>query len=264
MRVETLLRKEKEGTLFKDTKLASVMRQGLLDELLKIAKPSVAGEFFNEGSDSYLSGTPLPAGQRKQRGQYPSTSAAPLHDPPAPPEDTEPPQVFNGMSKIQCVLSHTTFDEFCKVAQGVTGEEALKALKKLHSLEESKPTPGEMARNALAGTIVGPTMGTAAGLIAGKQPFQEALERWREMGHKTPIRQSLGDPSFRKEVLRRGGLRTGRQMLASAASGAILGSMMPIVRTGLHQSAEKEKLRQYLGTSKRGKLRGKITRELGV
>jgi hypothetical protein len=161
-------------------------------------------------------------------------------------------------------------DELCKVAEGVSGVEAADALKRLQKLEESKPTGGEMARNALAGGMVGPVMTTASGLIAGKQPFQEALERFHEMAKREQfavpkgLRSSLSDPRFRKEVLQRGLARTGRGMLAAGASGAILGSLMPVIRTKLHESAEKEKLRDYLGTSSRGRLRSQVKQQLGV
>lgn len=239
MRVETMLQKEKDGELFKDTKLAHVMRLGCLDELLKIAgEGSPVGVLVNQEEPS-MEG-PQQLGQKKQ--QFPSASSAiPFHDPPAPPEDTPPPDIHESQAP--------------KLAEVGYGEASV-ALKKLQKLEAEAPTGGELARNALAGAMVGPVMGTVSQLVAGRQPLQEALGAFRE-----------GLPGAAKTY--RGawakGLKgTGRGMAASALSGSVLGAGMPLVRGYLHREAEKEKLRDYLGESPRGKLRGKIKQELGV
>jgi hypothetical protein len=53
MRVDTLLRKEKEGSLFKNTKLASVTYGAFLDELQKIAEGSPVGKLVNADRDQF-------------------------------------------------------------------------------------------------------------------------------------------------------------------------------------------------------------------
>lgn len=53
MRVDTMLRKEKEGSLFRDAKLASVTYHSFLDELMKIAEEgSEIGRLVN-GKDQF-------------------------------------------------------------------------------------------------------------------------------------------------------------------------------------------------------------------
>ena len=244
-----MLKKEKDGSLFKDTKLASVYA-ACRDELRKIAtEGSPIGELFNEGKPEMEQGQNVP-GKRKDKGQFPSNPASmPVHDPPAPPEDSEPPQVYDGMSKIQ----HAMADEFLKISQGTSHSEAVESLSKLRRLEREKPTGGELARNALAGVAVMPAVTTASSLVAGEQPIQKALEARRLTGVGT-----IGS------ALKRGAWKSGRGLAGAALSGAVLGAGLPLARGYLHREAEKETLRDYLGVSKRGKTRKKVKKELGV
>jgi hypothetical protein len=242
-----MLKKEKDGSLFKDTKLAHPMMLACLDEFLKISQETPVGKLVNQ-SDSFLSGLELPPGTRKDKGQFPSNLGVPLHDPPAPPEDTEPPPVVDSMNKMQSA--------FLKFASDVTYTEASTALQKLKKLEAENPTKGELARNAMAGAAVMPVMGTVSGLVSGKQPLVEALRNYRE--------GLPGAGATRSAAWKKGLSGTGRGMAASAVSGMALGAGMPLVRGYLHREAEKEKLRQYLGEKKRGKLRNKIKRTVGL
>ena len=245
--MDTMLRKEKEGSLFKDTKLAHAVMYGCLDEFLKIAQGSPVGELVNQGESS-LTDTPLPAGSKKPKGQFPSMPAMPQHDPPAPPEDTEPPQVSDGMNKMQSAMA----DELCKVAEGITHSEATSALKRLDKLERKKLTREELQRGALTGAIVGPAALAASTLVGG--------------GAGKAIGQAIKKPTWggRAAGLGKAVFGGGRRLLGAGTSGMVFATGLPTVRRKLDESAEKEKLREYLGVRKRGKLRSKIKRELGV
>lgn len=144
-------------------------------------------------------------------------------------------------------------NEFAKIAnEGISAEEAAVALKRLRKLEASAPTKGELARNAMAGMMVMPVMTNVSGLISGRHPLQDALSK----------KTLLGKPV--KGALERGLKLTGRGMLAAGVSGSILGAGMPVIRQKLHTEAEKQKLREFLGKSRHGRLRGKVKKELGV
>jgi hypothetical protein len=245
MRVETMLKKEKEGSLFKDTKIAHVM-YSCLDEFLKIAAGGPIGQLVNEGN-SYLTGVELPPGTKKPKGQFPSNpTSLPIHDPPAPPEDTEPPQVFDGMSKIQSILGGGVEQD------PVTYTEAARALKRLDKLERNKLTREELQRGALTGAMVGPAALAAGTLVGG--------------GAEGAISGALKKPSVGKGLKSLGlsALKGKRKLLGAAASGAVFGAGLPTVRRKLEEASEKEKLREYLGVSKGGRLRRRITKELGV
>lgn len=242
MRVETMLRKEKDGSLFKDTKLAAMR-----DELMKIAEGTPVGQLVNEGKDQLSPAYPI-----RGRREVPTLTSPEGSDPPAPPEDSVPETTQGGeLTKLQSI-----FHGFFKLAQSVSRMEAEDALRRLRKLERDAPTAGELSRNALAGAAVMPVMGTVSGLVSGKQPLQEQLRLFRE-GAATAA-------PTRRAAWKKGISGTGRGMLASAVSGVALGAGMPLVRGYLHREAEKEKLRDYLGVSKRGKLRGKVKKQLGV
>lgn len=148
-------------------------------------------------------------------------------------------------------------DELVKIAEdGVTASEAAQAYSRLKKLESSAPTRGELARNAISGAAVMPAVHTASSLVAGTQPLQKALHDFR-------VGAAGAAPSMGK-AFKKGLVSTGRGVLGSALSGAVLGAGLPMLRTHLHREAEKEKLRQYLGTSSGGKLRQKVKRQLGV
>ncbi len=251
MRVDTMLKKEKDGSLFKDTKLAHPMLF-CLDEFLKISQETPIGKLVNQ-SDTFLSGLELPPGARKDKGQFPSTLGMPQHDPPAPPEDTEPPQVFDSMNKTQSV----------KLAgdEAPTFSEASKALKRLDKLERNKMTREELQRGALTGSIIGPTASTAAKLVSGDvgKAIRGALAPAEIKGVLT-AKTRVG----KAKALGLAAIKGVRGMGGAAASGAVFGAGLPTVRRKLEESSEKEKLREYLGVRKRGKLRSKIKKELGV
>lgn len=111
----------------------------------------------------------------------------------------------------------------------ITREQTELSLKKLKRLEEGKLTPGELGRGAMVGAILGPIGAHAARAIEG-----------------VPIYKGP------------------RNIAASAAMGALYGSLIPVGKSRLEREVNKQKLKEYLGTKPRGTLRSKIKRTLGV
>lgn len=143
-------------------------------------------------------------------------------------------------------------DELLKIAAmeaGVTEEQALASLSRLRALEETKPSRAELARGALAGSVVGGTGRILSGAVAGdlKTPTMEGLRAAAGVGAKlkqfTPIARQLG---------------------GALIPGAMIGAALPVVKNYMGAEAEKEKLRQYLGTSELDPTRSKIKQTLGV
>jgi hypothetical protein len=154
-------------------------------------------------------------------------------------------------------------DELHKIAgdDGVSRSEAVGALKRLQKLERRKLKGEELARGALTGAVVGPTAALAAKTVSGDvgKAIKGALAPDKVKGvlrAKTRLgkAKALGLAAY-------SGLRG---LGGAAASGAVFGSALPVVRRHLDESAEKEKLQQYLGTSKGGKVHRQIKRRLGI
>jgi hypothetical protein len=232
------------------------------DELMKIAEGTPAGLLVNAGKEQLS-----PVFSARGKKEAPTMQAPAGSDPPAPPEDTEPTTTQGGdLTKLQSA--------FFKLSQDVTRGEAEDALRRLRKLEREAPTSGELSRNALAGAAVMPAVTTASSLVAGNQPLQESIKEYREAKKalkaappgpqgKT-VAMKPGAPSTLGKAVKRGLWRSGRGMAGAALSGAVLGAGLPVARGYLHREAEKEKLREYLGVSKRGKLRRRVKKQLGV
>lgn len=137
-------------------------------------------------------------------------------------------------------LGVLTDAQLSKLAVAVSKEDAEKSLKRLRSLNESAPTVGEMGRGAAVGSLVMPLSGLAWRAIAGA--------KGRVAGPKGPGQLWPG----------------ARPMAATAAQGAVLGSLLPAGRHKLEQEAEKQKLREYVGHTRRGTLRGKVKKYTGL
>lgn len=137
-------------------------------------------------------------------------------------------------------------------AAEVTEQEAAAALKRLQELEATKPTSAQVARGAASGALVAPAATFANKLVGG--------------GVGKGISEAVKAPGIKGKLLGLGGatLGGGRQLLAASAGSAIGFGTVPLVRGYLDREAEKEKLKKYLGTSRRGKLRGNIKSHLGV
>lgn len=122
-----------------------------------------------------------------------------------------------------------------KLADEVTYSEAEKSLKRLKQLEKSAPGLGEIGRGAAVGSVVMPLSGLA----------------WRAIsGPKARVPASLW-PGY-------------RPMAATAAQGAVLGSLLPAGRHRLEQEVEKSDLRSYIDAHRQGKLKTQIQKTLNT
>ena len=153
---------------------------------------------------------------------------------------------FNSPTKVAFV------DEFLKLA-AVTPEEAEASFKRLKALEETKPTGGQIARGALAGTVGGAASQLARGLVTG-----DIVQG---------IRESMKEPTlsgFGKNLA----LRTLKNVGGTVAGTAAFGSTLPLVRQHLDRQAEIAKLKEFLGQEQTGtvpkSLHHKITKVVGV
>lgn len=118
----------------------------------------------------------------------------------------------------------------------VTPTEAKAALTRLRKLDKDSPTAGQLARGAGVGAVVGPASSLAWRAIAGKKGWAGTGKLW---------------PGT-------------RPMLATSGQWAFLGGAMPAARHKLEQEVEKQRLKEYLGYSNRGKLRSKIKKTTGL
>lgn len=144
-------------------------------------------------------------------------------------------------------------DEMTKLcAEDVSRHEAVDALKRLKKLESEKPTASQLSRGALAGGIVGVGSNLARGLVKGEvtEGLSEAMRAKGVGGKALALGKSLG--------------RGLHNSAASAAGSATFGALMPVVRGHLDREAEKDKIREYLGREKGGKLRRASKKYLGV
>jgi hypothetical protein len=122
-----------------------------------------------------------------------------------------------------------------KPKKKITKGEARASLKRLKQLEKTKATPGEIARAAGVGATVMPLAALASRVAAGKKG-RAGLPIWRGL----------------------------REMGAVSTQGAVLGGLLPAGRHKLEREVEKQKLREYVGTHRRGTLRGKIRKATGL
>lgn len=120
--------------------------------------------------------------------------------------------------------------------QPVSNDEAQQALMHLRKLEAETPSMGETSRAGLVGAAVMPLASLTWRAIAGQKG-------WSGTGNFWP---------------------GGRPLLATAAQGAVMGAGMPVLRHSLEREVEKQKLREYLGENRKGKLRSAIKGTLGV
>lgn len=135
-------------------------------------------------------------------------------------------------------------DELLKLAEedeGVSTGEAAHAFRRLRKLEKSAPTKGQLLRGAGVGAVAGPAAGALADFIQGSS-----------------------GPGGAKKGIGRALAAGGRKILARAGTGAIYGGALPYGRHKLEREVELQKLREYVGEKKRGKLRGKIRKTVGL
>jgi hypothetical protein len=134
----------------------------------------------------------------------------------------------------------------------ITPEQASTALQRLEDLESAKPTGGQLARGALAGAAAGPIS-----LLASKGVSGEALRG---------LQSAVAAPGLAGKArgLLQASKGAGRMVLERSAGGAALGAIMPNVKHRLDTEAEMAKLREFMGTSNTGPVRGVVKRTLGV
>jgi len=230
MRVDTMLKKEKDGSLYKYTKLGAAW-----------AKLAVSGEKLPVSSG-------IVGSAKRKPGDAPTVTDDMVFAGDEDAEWTQPRQV-------KSASFHSFFDEFLKLG-AVTREEAGEALGRLKELEEEKPTIGELGRGSATGAIVGPgAMIAATGAKGGlsRKAVTSALS--------TALKGAKPGRFGKAKAI--GGL-IGGALAAPAASGAVFGTGLPLVRRKMDVEAEKERLRQYTGTSRRGRVHRQATEYLGV
>lgn len=120
-----------------------------------------------------------------------------------------------------------------KITGPVSKTEAAESLKRLRSLEKEQATTGELARGAAVGATLVPAATMAARLIAGKKAVGKAF-------------------------------KGGRELAALSGTGALYGGVIPAVRHKVEKEVEKQKIKEYLGHSRRGTFRSKIKRMTGL
>jgi len=220
MKVDTMLKKEKDGSLYKYTGDKVAAATSALGRTKRKPKPgdapTVSDDMVFVGDDNAAWAQPY---------------------------------------QVKSASFHSFFDEFLKLS-AVTREEASDALGRLKELEEEKPTVGELGRGAATGAIVGPGAALAAAGSKG-QLSRKALGKT----FRGALEGAKGGRLGKAKIV--GGL-IGGALAAPAASGAVFGTSLPLVRRKLDVEAEKEQLRQYTGTSKRGRIHRQATEYLGV
>ena len=145
-------------------------------------------------------------------------------------------------------------DEFLKLS-AVTREEAEGALKRLKTLEETKPTGGQIARGALAGAGAGTLATIANNLVSG-----------RIVGGIRDVVKAA--PGGRAAMAKQVGLSALGTLGGNIAGTTAFGAAMPILRGHLDRKAEIAKLKEYVGTQPAGSipqaLHHKLTKVVGV
>lgn len=134
-------------------------------------------------------------------------------------------------------------DELLKIAgeEGVTSQEAGEAFKRLRKLEKSAPSKGTLLRGAGVGAVAGPVAGALSDIIIGSSGAGGAKK-----GLATAL--AVG----------------GRKVLARSITGSTYGGALPYAKHKLEREVEMQKLREYVGEKKHGKLRGKIRKMTGL
>lgn len=244
MSVDTLLRKEKDGTLYKST------------EVIKKANPE--------------SGVPLPGtlAQPDQRQKKPPSSRiTPLNYEPSYSENTGNDHVRPFAETEKEVLGEVVTEQPGPLGQAyervqefmsptpVTYSDAAEAMKRLHKLEAEKVTREDVARGATGGAIAGSLSALGGGTISGVVPtaFKKGYGEAARPGIVNKVRGVL-----------HGGGNVVRAIGAGAAGSALFGASLPLIQQALKKRQEEEKLREYLGIRPTTKLRHKITQLSGV
>jgi hypothetical protein len=142
--------------------------------------------------------------------------------------------------------------------------DANEALQKLKALEETKPTPAEVSRAAIAGAGVGSLSAAANSLVSGggAKALREGIGEVRKL-HGLPVAAKL----TRGQALR--GIGTGlktvaRNQAGAAAGSAVFGATLPFAKRYLDRRAETGKIREYLEGQPRSRLRRAASQYIGA
>lgn len=149
------------------------------------------------------------------------------------------------------MLMSSMRDELVKIAAGISTAEAVEALRRLRELEEKRPTGGQVARGALAGTAAGTLASLASDVAKGAPGIRES------------VGEAMKAPTLAGKAGRLG-LSALKGVAGKAAYAGTFGATMPVVRQYLDTGVEKAKLREYLGTNKRGRIRSEVVKTLGL
>jgi hypothetical protein len=214
MSVSTLLRKEKDGTMFKGSSFGDTEplwqdnNVGKVDFESKVPvklNPRVVAPDTRQGDVPTANTTGAP---RAEDGRSNATTmiAGPTANGDIVPDAL--PQNY----KISCML-----DELCKLG-AISDEEAMDTLQRLDAMDKNKLTPGQVGRYAAIGAVAGPAVNMARSVIQKKNYFKDA-------------------PSVAGKA---------RYLLGDAAAGAATSGGIPILRSALDRRAAKSNLQEYM------------------
>jgi len=228
MSVDTLLRKEKDGTLYKRTE---IIKQGAKGSDV-VLPGSLSAPF---AKDKMVTRDKAPVDKETNRLETNADSVADEH------------------------TSYTSELEKSGLALGedkpVTYREATEALRELAKLKRQKLTKEDVMQSAASGAITSGIATPLAGLVSGSVPgaFREGYGAAPRKGVPGKIR---GVGAGAHKVMRG---------LAGAATGsAIFGAMLPLVQKEVKERAREQKLKEYAGLRPGTSLRGKIRKATGV
>ena len=155
---------------------------------------------------------------------------------------TSNPNMWAMVGELEA-LGVLTTGQLEKLSNAVSKEDeeakAKKSLERLQTLDKSAPSTGRLLRNAAVGGVVAPLAGLAWRAAAGSKA---RVPGPKGAGQVWPGLRSMG---------------------ATGAQGAVLG-LLPAGQLKLEQEVEKQKLKEYVGHTRRGTLRGEIKRYTGL
>jgi hypothetical protein len=274
MRVETMLKKDQEGTLYK--------KAALRGKLFGAVNPgSHAGEAVWEvGGLGMLASPYIDKYQAKLRARL-----AGEHGEEAEKKRTFMPEWSHDATELgglgvlavpSAVVLKRHFmtkgasegfwasfdDELEKMGEDpnqVSWWEARKALNAYKRMQEETPDPRNVAGYAAMGALIGPARTVLKNRIEGKTPQTDgakAFKEWQQarFGLQTPIPVDRGPLTFRNapqravNSVRRAGLggSTARKYLASSIGGAAFMGAMPFVKHQVEKKMQERTLKKYL------------------
>lgn len=274
MSVETMLRKEKDGTLFKQAQLGAKLQQ--------VVDPRAhAGEAAWDVAGLGILASPyIDKYQAKLRARLAGEQGEEaIKKRTLMPEWSHDAAELGGLGVLAvpgalAVKRHfmtkgasdgfwASFDdEMEKMGQNpdqVSWWEAHKALNAYKKLQEETPDPRNVAGYAAMGAVISPTMMALKSPIEGKAPQTEgakAFKEWQEkqFGSQTPVPAAKGPLTVRNaprrgwDALRRARLggSTARKYLGSSLGGAAFMGAMPFVRHQVDKALKERTLKKYL------------------